>query len=86
LKKAKQFPKEFVRTGNQTREEWFIRKVRVVLLEVLFAGCDKFNGNKLKAADAFVSGAGHAALLEGHSPTVLETRDDGPNQSTLSCM
>ena len=37
------------RTGNETLEEWLVRKVLVVLLEMLLGGLHHLDGNELVA-------------------------------------
>lgn len=73
-----------MRTGNEALVEWLVGQVLVVLLEMLFRGADKLNGCELVSAFQI----SHECLPYWASepidiPTLLESGDDVPNESTL---
>lgn len=73
------------RTCNETLEERLVGQIFVVLLEVLFGRSHELDCGKLVAANCVNVDilSVDAACTTDHLPTLLETRDDVANESTL---
>lgn len=60
-----------------------LQRQRTVLLEVLLAGADKLQSNKLEAGQRVSGEVGHIGPRESVLPAGLEAGDDVANQPTL---